>query len=83
MRVTNVSKETYKVNAEALYQELLEAEIPFHEWYEWIKSQFDYKFNTPVIVVPAPQPVQQEQPQGLRGKLARMFSNTDKSPKNK
>mmetsp|Transcript_27588 Transcript_27588/g.42472 ORF Transcript_27588/g.42472 Transcript_27588/m.42472 type:complete len:162 (-) Transcript_27588:9-494(-) len=67
----------FRVNADALYQQLLESEVPFHEWYEWIKKQFERKLesfapkeNKPVLVNPGPPT---PEPDSIRAKFARFM----------
>ena len=33
----------FRINIRSLYQQALDAEVPFHEWYDWIKLQLASK----------------------------------------
>jgi len=67
----------FRVNADALYQQLLEAEVPFHEWYEWIKKQFERRLESfaekEKPATPEPQPTPEPEPESIRAKFARFM----------
>merc|ERR1712137_1337184 len=76
----------FRVNTEQLYEQCLDAEIPFHEWYEWVKSQFDERLQNYLETeakirgdyqpTPPPEPEPAPEPDSLRARFARFMKRT-------
>jgi len=43
MQAPKTSDGCFRINIKSLYQQALDAEVPFHEWYDWIKLQLASK----------------------------------------